>query len=271
MIFGGVPYYLDFFEADRSLAQNVDRIYFTPDAPLKNEYANLFRALFKNADGHIKVIEALASKRKGLLREEISEKAKIKGGGTLTKVLADLVCCGFVQEYLAFGKQKRDRIFQLIDPFTFFHLTFAEKQKRFAENFWLHYSTTPAHSAWSGYAFELACLLHMPQIKNSLGISGVLTEASSWRSRSAACGAQIDLVLDRSDKIINLCEMKFASAEYTVDKSYSRKLREQRTAFLSETGTRKAAHTTLVTTFGLMQNKYSAEILFQLTMNCLFT
>ena len=270
MIFGGIPYYLDFFEADRSLAQNIDRIYFTSAAPLKNEYENLFRALFKNADNHIKVIEALSSKKKGLLREEITEKSKIKGGGTLTKTLEDLINCGFIQEYLAFGKLKRDRIYQLIDPFTLFHLSFADKQKRFAENYWLHFSTTPAHSAWSGYAFELTCLLHMPQIKHRLGISGVLTEASAWRSKNAVPGAQIDLVLDRSDKIINLCEMKFASDVYSIDKEYSRKLREKRTAFMVETGTRKAAYTTLVTTFGLTQNEYSAEILFQITMDDLF-
>jgi hypothetical protein len=271
MIFGGIPYYLDLFEADRSLAQNIDRIYFTSSAPLKNEYSNLFRALFKNADGYIKVIEALASRRKGILREEISAMAKIKGGGTLTRILVDLICCGFVQEYHAFGKQKRDRLYQLTDLFTLFHLTFADKQKRFAEDFWLHYSMTPAHSAWSGYAFELACLLHIRQIKQSLGISGVLTETSSWRSKAADPGAQIDLVIDRNDKIIHLCEMKFASAEFTIDKSYSMKLKGKKAAFLSETGTRKAAHTTLVTTYGLTQNEYGAEVLFNVTMNDLFS
>ena len=271
MIFGGVPYYLDFFAADLSLAQNVDRIFFAKDAPLKNEYSNLFRALFNNADGYIKVIEALASKRKGLSREEISSVSRIKGGGTLTKILADLIACGFIQEYLAFGKLKRDRLYQLIDPFTLFHLNFTEKQKRFTENFWLHYSTTPAHSAWSGYAFELTCLLHIPQIKQGLGISGVLTEASSWRSKTVVPGAQIDLVLDRSDSIINLCEIKFASTEYRIDNAYSTRLREKRAAFLAETGTRKAAHTTLITTLGLTKNEYSAEILFQITMNDLFT
>jgi len=270
MVFGGIPYYLDLFEADRSLAQNIDRIYFASDAPLKNEYGNLFRALFKYADSHIKVVEALASKRMGLSRAEIASVSGIKGGGTFTKVLDDLVLCGFVNEYMAFGKKTRDRLYQLIDPFTLFHLTFADKQKRVTENYWLHYSTTPAHSAWSGYAFELVCLLHVPQIKKSLGISGIMTEASSWRSKSASPGAQIDLVLDRSDKIVNLCEMKFASDEYAINKAYNMKLREKRTAFINETGTRKAAHTTLVTTYGLKRNEYSAEIPFQLTMSDLF-
>jgi predicted AAA+ superfamily ATPase len=270
MVFGGIPYYMDFFEADRSLAQNIDRAYFAQDAPLRSEFDNLYRALFLNADRHIEVIEAMSSKRKGLTREEITKITKIKGGGTLTKILSDLVSCGFVREYYAFGKRKRDRMFQLTDPFTLFHLTFADKQKRFEENYWLNFCTTPAHSAWSGFAFERACLMHLPQIKHALGISGVLTEASSWQSKSSDPGAQIDLVLERSDRIIHLCEMKFSSDEYTIDKAYSKKLRAKKSAFHDETATRKAAHTTLVTTFGLKRNEYSAEILFQITMNDLF-
>ena len=270
MIFGGVPYYLDFFDANRSLAQNIDRMYFEQGAPLQNEYTNLYRSLFKNADNYLKVVEALASKRIGLVREEISSIAGISSGGTLSKILADLINCGFVRDYLAFGKQKRESIYQLIDPFTFFHLTFANKQKRFMDNFWLHFSTTPAHSAWSGYAFELACLLHVPQIKNSLGISGVLTQISSWRSRTVVPGAQIDLVLERDDRVIHLCEMKFATTEFTIDKAFNSKLRDKKAAFMTETATKKAAHTTLVTTFGVKQNIYSAEVLFQITMNDLF-
>jgi len=270
MIFGGVPYYLEFIEADRSLAQNVDRMYFATDAPLRNEYSNLFRALFKNSEIYENVVQAMASKRKGLSRAEVSSASKVKGGGTLTKVLDDLISCGFAEEYFAFGKQKRDRMFRIIDPFVFFHLTFYEKQKKVSGDYWLHYSTTPAHSSWSGYAFELACLLHIPQIKHGLGISGILTEASSWRSKTTEPGAQIDLVIDRSDNVVNLCEMKFSSTEYIIDKSYCAKLRSKKAAFIAETKTKKAAHTTLITTYGLTKNMYSAEILFQLTMNDLF-
>jgi hypothetical protein len=270
MVFGGIPYYMDFFEANRSLAQNINRLYFDIGAPLQGEYSNLFPALFTNADNHIRVVEALASKRKGLSRDEISENSAVAAGGTLTKTLTDLINCGFVREYLAFGKQKRDRLYQLVDPFVLFHLSFLEKPRRYAENFWLQYSTTPAHSAWSGYAFELVCLLHIPQIKQGLGIAGVLTEVSSWRSNKTKPGAQIDLVLDRNDNIINLCEAKYSNDDFVIDREYSDKLRAKKTTFIAETKTRKAAHTTLITTYGLKPNVYSAEILFQLTMDDLF-
>jgi AAA+ ATPase superfamily predicted ATPase len=270
MVFGGIPFYLDFFESDRSLAQNIDRIYFAPNALLKDEYDNLYRALFKYSDNHIRIVEALAEKKKGLTRSVLSEKSQIKGGGTLTKTITELISCGFIREYLAFGKKSRDRLYQLIDPFTLFHLTFSDKQKRYTHDYWLHYSVTPAYSAWSGYAFELACLLHVNQIKRSLGISGVLTEVSSWRSTIEKPGTQIDLVLDRSDKIINLCEMKFASDVYSINKEYSKKLRERKLTFINETKTKKAAHITMVTTYGLAANVYSAEIPFQLTLDDLF-
>jgi len=270
MVFGGIPYYMDFYQGDRSPAQNIDRLYFAPGAPLGNEYVNLYQALFKNPEKYISVVEALGSKKKGLTREELSDASKIRGGGTLTQILIDLINCGFVREYLAFGKKQKDRIYQLIDPFTLFHLSFAEKQKRHMENFWQQFSATPAHSAWSGYAFEQVCLLHVPEIKKALGISGVLTEVSSWRSKTSIPGAQIDLVLDRNDGIINLCEMKYSMGEYHLDKEYSKRLREKTAAFLTETKTRKAAHATLVTTYGLARNEYSAGILFQLTMEDLF-
>lgn len=270
MIFGGIPHYLDFFLRDKSLAQNVDRIYFAPDAPLMNEYSNLYDSLFKNAEDYIKIIEAISTKRKGLYREEIAALTKMKSGGTLTKMIKDLIVCGFIRDYIAFGKKRRDVMYQVIDPFTYFHLCFRDKQKSVGDNYWQYFSSSPAHSAWSGYAFELVSLLHIGEIKKSLGISGVLTSASSWRSKTSEPGAQIDLVLERNDGIIHLCEMKYSTTEYVIDKEYSAKLREKRGAFIYETATKKAAHTTLVTSYGLKRNEYSSEILFQITMDDFF-
>lgn len=270
MVFGGIPYYLEMLQPRLTLYQNIDALYFKTNAALADEYDNLFRALFKNPERHIAVIEALASKNQGLLRGEAAAASGLPNGGGLTRVLDELVACGFIRAYLGFGKKSRDKLYQLIDPFTYFHLRFNEKRGRYSEQYWMQFSVTPAHSAWSGYAFEQLCLLHIPQIKASLGIGGVLTEVSSWRSRHASPGAQIDLVIERSDRIINLCEAKFAADEFTVDKAYAQALRHKRSAFINETGTRKAAHTTLISTFGLRRNEYSNEIPFQLDLDGLF-
>jgi predicted AAA+ superfamily ATPase len=270
MIFGGIPYYLDFFRPKYSLAQNVDSIFFEDGAPLKNEYGNLFRSLFRNADGHIRVIEALAAKSAGKTRDEIASTSGLSEGGHLTKVLNELATSGFVRSYLSFGKKKRDRIYQLIDPFTLFCLHFGEKQETYSNDFWLRFCTTPKHASWAGYSFEILCLLHVSQIRKALGISGVLTEIYSWRSKVHEPGAQIDLVIDRGDNVINLCEMKYASSEFLVDKKCDQSLRNKRSAFLEETGTRKAAHTTMITTYGLRKNAYQASIPYEIVLDDLF-
>jgi hypothetical protein len=211
MIFGGIPYYMDLFRPKYSLAQNVDEIFFKESASLRNEYKNLFRSLFRYPDGHMRVIEALAMKNYGKTRDEIIAEAGMSEGGGLSKVLSELITSGFIREYQAFGKKKRDRLYQLIDPFTLFCLRFGSKRDAFSSDFWLRFCTTPAHAAWAGYAFEILCLLHIPQIRAALGISGVLTGVYSWKSKVSEPGAQIDLVIERGDQIVNLCEMKYAS------------------------------------------------------------
>ncbi|MDR1765512.1 MAG: ATP-binding protein [Lachnospiraceae bacterium] len=270
MIFGGIPYYLSLFRPRYSLAQNVDGIYFGEGAPLGNEYPNLYRSLFRNPEGHMHIIEALAGKNAGQTRSEICLVSGCTHGGGLTKVLKELESSGFLREYQAFDKKQRDRIYQLIDPFTLFCLRFSEKRSLYSSDFWLRFSTTPAHSAWAGYAFEMLCMLHLPQIRRALGISGVLTEVSSWKSKASDPGAQIDLVIDRADRVINLCEMKYASAPYAIDKKTDMSLRNKRAAFLEETHTRKAAHITMVTPYGLKKNAYEAGIPFQITLDDLF-
>ena len=270
MIFGGIPYYMDFIKPGFSLAQNVDAIFFEENAPLRNEYSNLYRALFRNADGHIRVIEALAAKKAGKTRDEITSATGMSEGGGLTRIIDELKTSGFVREYLSYGKKKRDRIYQLVDPFTLFYLRFCNKRNTYSTDFWLRFCTTPAHASWSGYAFEILCLLHVPQIRKALGISGVLTEIYSWKSKVHDPGAQIDLVIDRGDGVINLCEMKYASSEYIVDKDYDQNLRNKRAAFSAETHSPKAAHTTMITTYGLKKNIYQAGIPFEVTLEELF-
>jgi len=271
MIFGGIPYYLDFFRPRYSLAQNIDEIFFRETAPLRNEYTNLYRSLFRNSEGHMHVIEALASKNCGKTREDIISATGMSEGGGFSKIIGELAISGFVREYRAFGKKKRDSLYQLIDPFTLFCLRFGIKRDVYATDYWLRFCTTPAHSSWAGYAFEILCLLHVPQIRKSLGISGIMTEVYSWKSKTYDPGAQIDLVIARGDQVINLCEMKYASSEYMIDKVTDLNLRNKRSAFIAETRTRKAAHTTMITTYGLRRNSYQAGIPFEITLDDLFT
>lgn len=270
MIFGGIPYYLSLMEPNLSLYQNVDKMYFAQDAELRNEFSNLYQSLYKNADRYIRVVEILAKKGVGMTRNEIANELKISNGGRLTEILQNLSDSGFIRKYNAYGQKKKESLYQLIDFFSLFDIRFREKRELYSSDYWLNFSSTSAHSAWRGISFEKLCLLHLPQIRKALGISGILTSAYSWRGKFDNVGAQIDLVIDRIDNVVNLCEVKFSSEPFTLQKSQSEALRNKRAAFVGSTRTRKSIITTMITTFGLVKNIYSADILSEVVLDDLF-
>jgi AAA+ ATPase superfamily predicted ATPase len=271
MIFGGIPFYLSMMQKQFSMAQNIDNMLFAENAALKNEFENLYASLFKKAENHVKIVEALSKKTKGLTRDEIIETAQLSNGGSVNRILTELELCGFIRRYRSFGKKTRNSLYQLIDFYTLFYFNFLKNSAIQDEHYWTNFIENARHRAWAGYAFEQVCLAHLTQIKQKLGISGVLTNTYSWKSNDSENGAQIDLVIERNDRVINLCEMKFASGKFTIDKKYDENLRNKRTAFREETQTTKALHLTMITTYGIKRNKYSGNVQSEITVNELFT
>jgi hypothetical protein len=272
MVFGGIPYYLSLMKKELGLSQNIDRLCFDEGGMLRGEYDLLYRSLFKNPEGHMAVVEALAGKQTGLSREALLKGSRLPDGGGFARTLRELEQCGFIRRYAGYGKKKRDALYQLIDPFTLFHLRFL-KNGSLAQSphFWSGYVDNGGHRAWAGYAFEQVALAHVGQILRCLQIGGVLSRQYSWRSANSKPGVQIDLVIDRNDGVINLCEMKYSRDEFVVDAAYARHLQRRAEAFRRETGTRAALHTTLVTTYGLARNEHSAQMVQSLvTMEGLF-
>ncbi len=271
MAMGGIPFYLDEVDVKQSIAQNIDRLFFSQGGLLRTEFSNLYRSLFKKQERHIAIIEALATKSKGLSRKDLVKFAKLPNGGSTTNILEELAQCGFIHQYLPFGKKKRTALYQLTDPYSLFYLKFIKNSKSAGEGAWLRQMDLPQWQAWSGYAFEAICRYHLPQIKKELGIKGVYTEVSSWQSSKAKDGAQIDLVMDRRDRVINLFEIKFSQNIYTIKKAYAQNLRNKMTTFRTETKTTKALFLTFITTFGLKNNQYSIGLVQnELTMDALF-
>ncbi|GHT40960.1 hypothetical protein FACS189437_07290 [Bacteroidia bacterium] len=260
MLTGGVPFYLSKLKKEISLPQNIDKIFFNKESELKNEFRNLYNSLFNDSEDYMKIVELLSKKNKGLTRNEISEKTKLTSGGTLTKLLQNLEYSGFIRSYPTIGKQKHDLIFQLMDNFTLFHFKFLANNTFKDENFWSNNWISPPHNTWAGIAFELLMLQHIREIKQALGISGVVSAACSWRSETAEDGSQIDLVIDRKDGMINLCEIKFSQEKFTVKKDYEENLRHKIVTFQEETQTKKAINLILLTTYGLTNNKYAGII-----------
>ncbi|MBI4649662.1 MAG: ATP-binding protein [Bacteroidia bacterium] len=272
MAMGGIPYYLDAVQPGLSASQNIDLLFFSENGLLKNEFENLYASLFKHSDNHIAVVAALSKKAKGLTRDEIISYTKVPNGGGISKILKELDASGFIRIYTPFEKKIKQSLYQLIDFYSLFYYQFIWNNKANTENYWLNNIDNPRHRAWSGYAFEQVCLMHIPQIKKELGISGVQSTVSSWRSRESENGAQIDLLIDRNDQVINICEMKFSVGEFTIDKKYAGILRNKINAFKTETRTRKAVFLTIITTYGTKMNDYSSGLIQNnLTMDCLFS
>lgn len=256
-----------------SLAQNIDALFFAEHGELPDEFEHLFLALFQHPEPYIAVIRSLGQKRSGLTREEIIRTAHLTGNGTLTKVLKELAQCDFIRAYTPPGRKKRDLVYQLIDNYTLFYFRFLDGVTVLMPNFWSMSRTTPAVNVWCALAFERVGLQHLPSIKRKLGISGVITSVYSWRfstEEPGQEGAQVDLVIDRKDQVINLCEMKYTAAPFEITADYNRVLQTRRETFIRETGTRSAVHLTLVSAHGLKPNANAQNIQSVITLDDLF-
>lgn len=271
MAFGGIPFYWDELEPGLSAMQNIEHICFSETGLLRTEFHNLFRSLFKNHDRHISIIKALAKKSTGLTREEIIKYSGLPNAGSTTRLIDELELSGFIRKYTPFNKKARNSLYQLVDFYSHFYLKFIDGTQLLDANNWMNMLDTPKYRAWSGYAYEQVCMYHLGQIKEALGIGGVYTTVSSWRSQALEVGAQIDLIIDRRDQVINVCEVKFSISPFTITKKYAAELRNKVGAFKQETGTRKTVFLTMITTWGLNQNMHSTGLIQnELSMDDLF-
>lgn len=259
MALGGVAWYWSLLRPGMSLAGNFDSLFFNEDAKLGLEFSSLYASLFKHPEPYLKIVEALGSRGKGLTREQLAKSCGFSESGKLSRQVEELEQCGFVRRYAPFGAAKKGSLIQLLDAFTLFHFRFGRDRTARSGAFWTSMFGKPQHRVWTGLAFERVCLAHVGQIRRALGISGVVSDICSWNSRpnEEHAGSQIDLVIDRDDRIVNLCEMKFSETPYEVDAEEEARLRNRRESFIRETGTRKAVHMTLVSPWGLKPGRHS--------------
>lgn len=259
MVFGGVAFYWSKISKGLSVAQNIDQLLFAQSGELHNEFNELYDSLFHNPEPYIDVINTLGTIRAGMTREDIINEAHIPSGKLLTRILEDLEECGFIRKYAAFGGKSNKAIFQLIDNFTLFYFKFMKANFNNDEEFWSHSYLSPVRFAWIGLAFERVCMQHVRQIKEALQIGGVVTNVSSWSVKADpiyGAGAQIDLIINRADNVVNICEMKFSSDKYTIDSRIATNIRHKLERFQQTTKTKKTLHFTMVTTFGVAHNEY---------------
>ena len=277
MILGGIPYYLYLLDERLSVAQNIDRLLFNPNGELYNEFSILYRSLFKDLEAYVTVVECLNERGYGMTRTEIAEAAKMKSGKTLTTILDNLESCGFIRKYVNYGCSSRKSLYQLVDFFTLFYFRFLRDSSFRNLLFWSKLQRTPRFYAWAGISFEILAMNHIDAIKQKLGISGVATCLYSWRSKGGEPAegeehraAQIDMVIERGDNTVNLCEMMFSEGEFAIGKDYERVLRNKIACFIEETKTRKSIQLTFVSSYGLQRNMYSGIAQNEVVLDDLF-
>ena len=272
MAVGGIPYYLDKFKRGSSVAQNIDNLYFCKNAPLRNEFNRLFSSLFSSPEQYMKVVRKLSTRHCGFSRKEIGDHIGISSGSGLTKILNNLEASDFIQGYKPIDAEKGEKLYRLIDPFCHFFIRFVEKRASSDESFWQNNQNLPEINTWRGIAFEDICINHIKQIKSALGILGVASEESEFilRGDSSHDGTQMDLIIERADRVVNLCEMKFYNGEFEIDKSYDLVLRQRITRLYEHIGKRQSIHLTFITSFGVKPNMYSGIVQSSITLDDLF-
>lgn len=252
MVFGGIPFYLNLLDSSLSLSQNIDALIFNKTGELHLEFDNLYASLFKNAEEYIRVILALSKRRDGMTANELRSAKVLSAGGGSGTILANLEHCGFIRQYTTAGMSRKQHLYQLVDFFTLFYLHFLKVGDMVSANYWQSTQRTARFYAWAGLSFELLALTHSEQIKRALGIYGIFSEEYACRVQGEENGqSQIDLLIDRQDNTISVCEAKFTEAEYVLAEAEEMRLRRRMESVRGNVSKNKSLQMVLLTTFGL--------------------
>jgi AAA+ ATPase superfamily predicted ATPase len=264
MTLGGIAKYLTYVKPGESVAQTINRLCFTPQGQLVGEFNNLYQSLFEDSQKHVQIIKELAKKKNGVFQKDLLESLKMSSGGQFSSIIEELEESGFIATSPEFNKKLKDKRIWLVDEYSYFYICWMEPTKSSIilgndRDYWLKINIDPRWKTWAGYAFESICFKHVAQIKRKLGIAAVLTQEFQWSYRpkdQSEKGAQIDLIIDRKDDCINLCEIKFHQTEFTIDQNYARELQRKIDVFREQTKTTKTIFLTLITPYGVRKNEY---------------
>ena len=266
---GGIPYYLRQINKNISIIQNINKLCFQKDGLLYDEFNKVFSSLFKDSEVYEEIIRIIAKNQHGISREDIENNIKqTKKGGTLTSRLQDLEMAGFVKKFLPLNHSKKGLYYRIFDEYCLFYLQWIEPEKENIaldiedNNFWSGLVKTPQYLSWRGYAFESICYKHVAQIKKTLAIHDAV-KIGAWRYRprnnEIEKGAQIDLLFDRKDDAITLCEIKYTDEPFVLTKDYLFKLEEKAEVYRKVTRTGKQIFMVLISANGLKENKHSKK------------
>ncbi|OGT46873.1 MAG: AAA family ATPase [Gammaproteobacteria bacterium RIFCSPHIGHO2_12_FULL_38_11] len=271
MVTGGVAHYLRAVKKGLSATQNIDRLCFQYGGLLLDEFDKLFRSLYEDADTYIKIVRVIAKNTGGISREKlISSLRKISSGGTLNNKIKSLEEAGFISTFIPLGHAKRGVHYRVIDEYVLFYLAWIEPFRKNTRgdipsdgHHWLNQARTPAYYAWAGYAFEAVCFKHIGQIKTALGLERISCGYGDWRYSPISSddqGTQIDLLFDRDDDCVTICEIKNTDKPFFVTKDYVKNLESKRRVYVNQTRTSKLIFMALISNKGAIENDYYKKI-----------
>ncbi len=273
MALGGVPFYYSLLDPTLSVSQNIDRLFFNEGALLRMEFDELYSALFDNAELYISIVKLLSEHKSGLTNKDIFQLLNSKTSN-ITKAIRNLERSDMIEKWLQYGNKRRGAVYRLTDFFSLFYFKFLYKNISHDDEWWSNHLESGEIYDWMGNSFELVCMRHHRQIKSALGIRGMATSLSTWQvkadNETGNPGGQIDMIIERADRIIHLCEMKFCTDTYRIRPEYERKLRDRSGLFKEITGTKKTLVHTFITTFGVAGGKNRSIVHSEVTMNDLF-
>jgi uncharacterized protein len=282
MAMGGIPYYLAAIAKGSSAAQAIEKLAFRRSGLLLGEFDKLFSSLFADAAPYIELLRLIAATRHGIaIKDIVARSRRFSKGGRIADKLEDLKRAGFVLAFKPYQRAKKGIYYRVIDEYTLFYLDWIEpvkdtlQEQSLAAGYWQGLQQSAGWHAWAGYAFEAVCFKHLPAIRRKLEIPPTAI-THSWRyvpaKSSKEDGAQVDLLFDRRDEVITLCEIKYSNKPFVIDKAYARTLETKARIFAAKTKTKKQIMTTMIAAHGVAENLYSDNLLVgTVTLDDLFT
>lgn len=281
MVTGGIPYYLSAIDKHLSVIQNIEKLAFKRQGLLVEEFDKLYASLFDDYEVYEEIIRTIASHKYGIGQNELFQEVDptLKGKAGLRK-LNGLIKSSFIASFKPMGHTKRGIYYKVIDEYSLFYLAWIEPLKEtllarsLKQGYWEQQQNSPKWYTWSGYAFEAICYKHIGQISDALKLSPTAIPYT-WRyvprKGSSEQGAQIDLLYDREDDAITLCEIKLTEKPFVIDKQYAEQLKRKIEVFRRVTGTKKQIFLVIISANGIKRNTYSDELISGVvTLNDLF-
>lgn len=262
---GGIPFYLDLLTRKDGASKNLYQLLVPKSAMLYAgaEYEALFRYLFARDGAYRKVIDTLVTQKYGMTYAELSNRVtgKPEPSGGLLRVLENMERSELIERRLMFLNRSKGTRLYVTDEYIRFVSRWLRNSGVSTFSAFNRIFSSQSYASWQGFDFELTAFKNVHLVSQALGISGIPVEPFVYyRDKDV----QIDLLLERGDQTITLCEAKSYDSQYEpTEKDVTRfRIRRQAIEELLKTKRRppQFINYCFVVRNGIKRNRYFNEI-----------